>query len=122
RHLKHRLRQRFGSLEAVPSLRILLVDTNRADLRAARQDGVGEPLGVDETLLAPLQPQEQYREKAKGYLRWLDRRWMYGIPRSQTTEGLRPLGRLALVDNASDVLERIRTELQLLVDRESQAN
>jgi hypothetical protein len=121
RHLKHRLQQRFGSLEAVPALRLLLLDTNRADLRAVRQPGAGAPLTAEETLLAPLQSQEHYRAKAKAYLPWLERRWLYGIPRSQTTEGIRPLGRLALVDNAPEALERLREELTALTSEAARA-
>ena len=51
RYLKQRLQGRFGSLDAVPSLRLLLVDTDRADLRAARQPGPGQALAPEETLL-----------------------------------------------------------------------
>jgi hypothetical protein len=125
RHLKERLQQRFGNLEGVPILRLLLLDTDRLDLRTARAADLDvpgpPPLALEETLLTPLQPQEHYRDRARAYLRWLDRRWLYGIPRSQTTEGMRPLGRLALVDNAAEVLARLRQELAALVSAEARA-
>ncbi len=66
---------------------------------------------MEETLLTPLYAPEHYRPRARALLRWLDRRWLYGIPRSLITEGLRPLGRLALVDNAGPILERLRDGL-----------
>jgi hypothetical protein len=121
RCLKQKLLRRCGDLEATPILRLLQLDTDRAALRAACRSGLGEPLLVGETLPAPLQAQDHYREKARDYLRWLDRRWLYGIPRSQTTEGIRPLGRLAFVDNAADILNRLREELRALTSAESTA-
>ena len=52
-------------------------------------------------------------------LRWLDRRWFYGIPRSLQTEGLRPLGRLALVDNAAEVLSHVGDVLTQITAEEA---
>jgi hypothetical protein len=80
------------------------VDADREALRRARQGDAAEALDPAETLLLSLHPPEHYRADARHWLRWLDRRWFYGIPRSLLTEGLRPLGRLALVDNAAAVL------------------
>ena len=42
-------------------------------------------------------------------LQWLSRRWIYNIPRSLQTQGLRPLGRLALVDHCERVTTAHRT-------------
>ena len=44
-------------------------------------------------------------------MRWLSRRWLYNIPRSLKTEGLRPLGRLAFADHARQAVQRIRLSL-----------
>jgi hypothetical protein len=108
RRLKKKLRERHGPAE-LPIFAFLLVDTDRDDLRRARQESdPGLPLDVEETLLTPLHPPEHYRAESRMLLRWLDRRWLYGIPRSLVPEGLRPLGRLALVDNAAAVLCRVR--------------
>jgi hypothetical protein len=54
-------------------------------------------------------------------MRWLDRRWLYGIPRSLLTDGMRPFGRLALVDSAPDVLERLREALELITSEEAES-
>jgi hypothetical protein len=108
RQLRHRLQQRFGNLSRLPILRFLVVDTDRTALAAARQGDPALALSLDETLLTPLHPPEYYRPQSKTLLQWLDRRWLYGIPRSLQTEGLRPLGRLALVENAATVLPRLR--------------
>ena len=63
-------------------------------------------------------PQE-YRDRAEKIQRWLSRRWLYNIPRSLETEGLRPLGRLALVDHAQRTLQRIRVALNTAIDPNS---
>ena len=47
----------------------------------------------------PLRRSQDYREDSRKILEWLSRRWLFNIPRSLQTEGLRPLGRLALVDH-----------------------
>ncbi len=108
--LKRRLRERHGDLARVPVFRLLLLDTDREAVRRALQDPAGA-LDPEETLLTPLHPPEHYRPEAKRLLHWLDRRWLYGIPRSLRTEGLRPLGRLAFVDNASEIVARAREAL-----------
>jgi eukaryotic-like serine/threonine-protein kinase len=108
RRLKRRFSQRFGEPGGMPLLRMLLVDVDRGALRRAMKGDPREALTPDETLLAPLHAPEHYRDQSRELLRWLDRRWLYGIPRSLRTEGLRPLGRLALIDNSSTILTRLR--------------
>ena len=107
RRLKRKFRDRYGGPAEAPIFRFLLVDTDREALRRARQGDSTEALDVTETLLTPLHLPEHYRADSKRLLRWLDRRWFYGIPRSLQTEGLRPLGRLALVENAAEVLSHV---------------
>jgi serine/threonine protein kinase len=119
RRLRQRLGRRFGTTGEMPIFRLLLVDTDRTELRQAHQGEGGEALDTRETFLAPLHPPEYYRPQAKTHLRWLDRRWLYGIPRSLQTEGLRPLGRLALVDNAAELLPRIREALAAIASPEA---
>jgi serine/threonine protein kinase len=109
--LKKRLTDKYGDRTKTPAFAILLLDTDRDDLRRARQDPSIGALTAEETLLTPLHPPEHYRTSSKKLLRWLDRRWLYGIPRSLLTRGLRPLGRLALVDNAPEILSQIRDAL-----------
>ncbi len=110
RRFKAKLRDKYRGAEA-PLFRLLLVDVDREALRRARQGEPAEALDVAETLLAPLQLSEHYRPESRKFLRWLDRRWFYGIPRSLLTEGLRPLGRLALVDNSDSILDALREAL-----------
>ncbi len=78
---------------------MLLLDTDNRELSSAAH---GEDMGQlrpDETLSLPLRKSQDYREDSRRILEWLSRRWLFNIPRSLQTEGLRPLGRLALVDH-----------------------
>jgi hypothetical protein len=114
RSLRRRLSQRLGGTAALPIFQMLLLDSDRAGIRAAQQGGPDEALGPDETLLCPLRRPGHYRERARNLLRWLGRHWLHGIPRSLRPEGVRPLGRLALLDNAAGVLDRLREALSRL--------
>ena len=42
----------------------------------------------------------------------MSRRWLYNAPRSGVTEGIRPLGRLALIDHWPKVLEALQTAIE----------
>jgi hypothetical protein len=117
--LKKRLFSRFGDLSAVPIYRFLLVDTDRTELRRAQFGPPHRSLSAGETLLTALHSPEYYRPESKGLLRWLDRRWLYGIPRSLLTEGVRPLGRLAFVDNSPAIHTRIKEALAQIIRPES---
>lgn len=59
-------------------------------------------------------PQE-YRERSDDRFAAISRRWLYNIPRSLKTEGVRPLGMLALVDHWERVEQRIYDQLKALL-------
>lgn len=111
RQLRRRLQQRFGDRSAIPCFQMLLLDTDPQTLRAAEQGDPEDALTPDETLLLPLRKPADYRAASDKILGWLSRRWLYNIPRSLRTEGLRPLGRLAYVDHAEQVGVRLRKAL-----------
>jgi hypothetical protein len=125
RHVKGRLLDAFADrpYPAEPScaFRFLHVDTDRASLNEVAQVPGASALGAEEVLHCPLRQPEQYREQAPDLFRWLPRRWLYGIPKSLRTEGLRPLGRLAIVDHAAAFLAGVRWHLQKLVAEETRA-
>jgi eukaryotic-like serine/threonine-protein kinase len=101
------LGDQWGNAKEVPAIQFLQIDT---DARGAQEAGRGEAhdLCGDEVLLLPLRRPQHYRENSQQLLHWLSRRWLYNIPRSLQTEGLRPLGRLALADQARQVGQRVR--------------
>jgi serine/threonine protein kinase len=108
RRLRRRLADRFGRPDNVPIFGFLLLDSDRDALRQARQGDGHVALAMQETLLTPLHRPEYYRSRSKDLLRWLDRGWLYGIPGSLHTEGSRPLGRLALIDNLPEIRRAVR--------------
>jgi len=106
--IKHLFESRGATQGTNRHLQWLLLDTDRATLQEARCPNLAGKLGVEETLLMPLHGPEHYRPQLKQLLGWLARHWVFRIPRSHCTEGIRPLGRLALIDNAQRVVERLR--------------
>ena len=111
RRLRRRLHDRFGDLARVPILQLLTLDTDAKSLFEASRGEIGTALKESETLAIPLRRPQEYRSQSAKLLRWMSRRWLYNIPRSLQTEGLRPLGRLAFVDHADVILDGIRKKL-----------
>ncbi len=114
--LQRRLANRFGDLGAVPALQLLLLDTDAETLKLATDGGAPDGLSNDAAILVPLRPSADYRQDLDSHLEWLSRRWMYNIPRSLQTQGLRPLGRLAFVDHLERVVERLRRAVRAAVE------
>jgi eukaryotic-like serine/threonine-protein kinase len=110
--IKHLFESRGETLGGNRHLQWLLLDTDRATLQEARRPNLAGRLVVDETLLMPLHGPEHYRPQLKELLGWLARHWVYRIPRSRCPEGIRPLGRLALIDNAERVRDRLRQAIK----------
>lgn len=118
-HLHHRLIARTGNPATAPAIQFLLLDTDTASLaRSVRDEALGG-LDARQTLPMPLRPPQEYREQSERLLRWLSRRWLYNIPRTLQTEGIRPLGRLAFVDHAAAAMRQIRTSLETIVRPEA---
>lgn len=110
--LRKRLHDRFGGLQRLPMFQLLLMDTDPASLQAAQSGEDGEALAPGETVQLPLRKTADYRAASDNLLSWLSRRWLYNIPRSLRTEGLRPLGRLAAVDHADRIARAVRRALR----------
>lgn len=73
----------------------------------------------DEVLAMPLKLSSAYRKKFKRLVNWISRRWLFNIPRSQKTEGIRALGRLAFVDHYNEVRTHLTNSLQRVTSDES---
>ena len=110
--LGRRLADRFGDLQKLPAWKLLTADTDpndvASDAAAERAPAIGEFMAM------PLRRPEDYRRGSTKLLSWMSRRWLYNIPRSLETEGLRPLGRLALVDHAEQFVQRLNTALDAI--------
>jgi hypothetical protein len=113
-HLRTRLARRLGELKVHSAIRLLAIDTDVASLNAHVQQQPQPALAAHEVLAVPLRRTHEYRADSKRFLQWMSRRWLYNIPRSQLTEGLRPLGRLAFVDHYDTICERIAEALDAI--------
>ncbi len=113
--LRRRIEEQVSSLEEVPALRTVLIDTDPVSALGASETGATTLVGADEFLHTPLRKNEHYRQQSKDLLRWISRRWLYNVPKSLKTEGLRPLGRLALADHAAAVTRGLANQLEAVM-------
>ena len=99
RALSDRLDASLGPDADPKWLNALLIDTNYDEF--VRNFVEVEPQAITEKQFVhiPLRPTQYYRKHAGELTRWLSRRWIYNIPKTQETDGIRPLGRLAMVDH-----------------------
>ena len=119
--LKKQIGCRHGDLTDLPSTQILAIDTDRQALNELCAIGVDGALGVGEVIDVPLRKPEVYRDRSHSLLSWLGRRWIYNVPRSLQTEGLRPLGRLAFADHFDMICNRIQESLRKIMEVENLA-
>jgi hypothetical protein len=118
KQLRLRLVKQFGD-GGLPAFQMLLFDTDPKALARVTQGDARTALKPEETLALPLRRPQDYREQSGRLMKWLSRRWLYNIPRSLRTEGMRPLGRLALADHARQAVQRIRMALAQATDAEA---
>lgn len=119
--LHKRLEENLGDLDRIPCLQMLVVDTDPQSLGQATEAGNTAAVRGRDTLVMPLRRTHEYRPRTEQLLQWLGRRWLYNIPRSLSTGGFRPLGRLALVDHCGKLIERLRNAIAIATDPESLA-
>jgi serine/threonine protein kinase len=116
RRLRRRLDDRL-SPDHRGVVAMLLFDSDARELAlASHGDELGQ-LRPEETVAMPLRRSQDYRNDSRRILEWLSRRWLYNIPRSQQTEGLRPLGRLALADHAETALPKLKAAVTAVQQR-----
>jgi hypothetical protein len=112
----------FGSLEALPHLRLLSIDTDGEGMRQATQGHEGLALRRGDVLHTPLHRPSHYLKPREGGVRvdtWLNPKMVYRIPRQAHCAGLRALGRLAFVDNYRNIALRLRADLRACTDPEA---
>lgn len=115
--LKHNLNPQDGP-SAPSDLPILLIDSDRDALNAAKASGRLPALTPEETLHLPLKKSKEYKQNKNLDLSWLSRRWLFNIPRSGNVDGIRPLGRLVLADHQDKVRASMK---RLLLHASSEA-
>ena len=113
--LHQRIEAQFGDPAALPALQFLLFETDAESLKLATDCGQAA-IKNDSAVLLPLRQSADYRNESDGRFNWLSRRWIYNIPRNAQTQGLRPLGRLALVDNMERAIQQVTRAVRAAVD------
>ncbi len=119
--IRQRLVQQFGPDSNMPAIAFLCLDTDRQMLSKVAHSRSSGGLTDSEILPVPLKSSEQYRQDVKLKLGWLSRRWIYNIPRSGQTEGLRPLGRLAFADHSTEIFRCLKDAVADIIKPEALA-
>ena len=111
------LRKRVAELHSLSPVMMhsVLIDVDPKTACAMRdyEDSDGWP--YNRSISTPLRSALEYRNRGSDHLKSISRRWLYNVPRSRATEGMRPLGRLALVDHADNVNQVLHDAVQQLV-------
>ena len=110
------LRARLEPLGAGSAFKLhsVLFDTDAAATHAAMVAETTDNASKCRVVHTEIQSAQQYRRRGTDRLKSISRRWIYNIPRNQLTGGMRPLGRLALVDHGQEVLETLREAVEEL--------
>jgi hypothetical protein len=122
--LRTSLQRRFGSVEALPQLRLLYLDTDSEALRPGGPGSGGDALPPHDVLIAPLNRPGHYLKARDGRVSldtWLDPQMLYRIPRNRVTLGVRALGRLAFCDHYRTISRRLRSRLEECLDPDALA-
>ncbi len=118
-----RLRQlvadQLGAGHCLPALQFLYIDTDLDAINEIEAGPCQDGLREHEIVVAPLRQTQDYRSSVVSELESLSRRWIYNVPRSLRTQGLRALGRMAFLDHSQRILERVRAAILSCTDRES---
>ncbi|MEZ6115169.1 MAG: tubulin-like doman-containing protein [Pirellulaceae bacterium] len=120
RRLRKRIRDRIGDASC-PSVDILCLDTDSKNLTMACDRSMDDCLLFDDVMPIALRRADEYRQTANEKLEWLSRRWIYNIPKSLQTEGIRPLGRLAFVDHHQAIYNRLHESFESICKTENLA-
>jgi serine/threonine protein kinase len=117
RCLRREVQGRFSTDAATAALRLLYLDTDADETRAALRGTGGSALVQGEALAVKLnRPSHYLRVRDRRDTRprldgWFDKQMLYRITRTQRTGGVRALGRLAFCDNYAAIARRLREEL-----------
>ncbi len=117
-----------GSMDAVPAVRTLFIDTDPDTLAAAATDRTLEGIGAlkpEEIFSARLnrsahylKPRQTGRSLVEG---WFDPALLHRLPRNPVTLGIRAFGRLALCDHYRPLMQKIEADLESCLTPEALA-
>jgi eukaryotic-like serine/threonine-protein kinase len=89
----------------------LAIDTDHKSLEPLIDRSRPGHLDYGSIVHMPIKSPHYYRSESE-YFPQLSRRWVYNIPRSQLTEGVRPLGMLALLDHAKVCHDKLLSKIE----------
>lgn len=117
------IRDHFGTLEQVPNVRFLYIDTDpEAGAVSASLPTSSATLGAKELVLTRLNRPTHYlqHDSLPSVDQWLPPGALYKISRNPgAAGGVRAFGRLALCDNYRLVAERVRLEIETFLTEET---
>lgn len=89
----------------------LAIDTDHKSLELLVDRSRPGYLDYGSIVHIPIKSPHYYRSETEHFPQ-LSRRWVYNIPRSQLTEGVRPLGMLALLDHARVCHDKLLSKIE----------
>jgi eukaryotic-like serine/threonine-protein kinase len=112
------LRRRIADLhvESPVKLNCVVIDSDIQTIHSLRLGEVSDRVPKCGLIYTPLRTASEYRNSGTERLRSISRRWIYNVPRSGCTEGMRPLGRLALVDHGEMVQQKLAEAIKMLAE------
>lgn len=115
------LRHRVVELQSACTVDLhgVLIDTDMGAIHSMRVAEASDLVPACQTIHIPLRTAHEYRDAGTEHLKSISRRWIYNVPRSRSTEGMRPLGRLALVDHGPTVMKGLREAVKVLGEMDS---
>lgn len=117
--LKLELQGRFGVLSSLPHLKLFSIDTDGEVPSLI----AGSPnVGSEDLILLKLNRPARYlrpRDTLPPVEQWLDTNILYRMPRTQTTAGIRALGRLAFMEYARSLGQRLKRDLESIASEKA---
>lgn len=117
---RQQIRDVYGDVKNVPHIHFLGIDVDPQAIQVASRGNELYTLRQSETFQLRLHRASHYiKHKNEGLDSWLPPKMLYRIPRQQTPEGNRALGRLAMIDSFSGIVRRLEAEIQSIMEAES---
>ncbi len=122
--VKAAVADRVGSMDRVPTLKLLFIDTDPEATQKAAEEGSICPLATEEIFSARLNRPAHYlkpRRNGRSILEtWFDPQILYRIKAGNPlTQGFRALGRLAFCDHYRALEQKLKADLELITHPDS---
>ena len=114
--LRTGLRKHCDARLAVDEHGWLAIDTTAEHLEHVLQLDGSDGLPSNKTVQVPIFKPIEYHGSDPNLLKPISRRWLYNIPKSLCTEGVRPIAVLAMLDHYESLKSKIKKEVSELVN------